>query len=398
MPSIVHLIVHLPGSKVSHFLQFVFWLATALVAYHYVIYPGAVIVLARLFGRSAGDMPDAGELPTVTVVIAAYNEERVIAGKLDNTLSLDYPAQRLNVIVAAHGSSDGTADIVRSYAARGVVVLHEPERRGKTAALNRAVEAASSDIIVFSDANNDFNADALRQLVRHFNDPQVGGVCGLKQIYDASERESSVGDGMYWKYESAIKRAESRLGSITTADGEIFAVRRALYRPIDESLINDDAAITLDLVRSGYRVLYETAARSHEHASIRIEDDFNVKVRMVSGGFQTLAHNWRFLLPPRSAFAVMFLSHKVLRWLAPELLILMFLSSLLLCAQPLYLAALVVQLAFYLLAWRGWHTRAGAALPTAVYVPFYFCAMNLAALFGFYRHLTRTTQWKKAQR
>jgi cellulose synthase/poly-beta-1,6-N-acetylglucosamine synthase-like glycosyltransferase len=380
-------------------LQVIFYVCAVLVTFHYLAYPALVIVLAKT-KRTSHDigLASAESLPSLTVVIAAYNEQRVIAAKLENTLALDYPADRLKIIVAAHGSSDATADIARGFASRGVTVLHDPVRRGKTAALNRAVEAADSDIIVFSDANNNFNTDALRQLVRHFADPCVGGVCGLKQIYDANDRESAVGDGLYWKYESAIKIAESRLGSITTADGEIFAVRRALYRSLDESLINDDAAITLNLVREGYRVLYEPAARSYEHASIRIEDDFNVKVRMVSGGFQTVAYYWRFLLPPRSAFTFAFLSHKLLRWLAPEFLILMFVTSLLLAANPLFLALLLAQVAFYLLAWTGWRMRARGALPFAIYVPFYFCAMNLAALFGLYRHLTRSTQWKKAER
>lgn len=381
-------------------LQATFFVCAGLVTFHYLLYPSLVILLARLRGdrRDAAPMQAATPYPTLTVVIAAYNEERVIAAKLENTLALDYPADRLRVVVAAHGSSDATAEIAGGFAARGVTVLHDPVRRGKTAALNRAVEATASEIVVFSDANNNFNADALLQLVRHFADPKVGGVCGLKQIYDAHDRESAVGDGLYWKYESAIKIAESRLGSITTADGEIFAVRRELYRTLDESLINDDAAITLDLVRSGYRVLYEPGARSYEHASIRIEDDFNVKVRMVSGGFQTLARNWRFLIPPRSAFAFAFLSHKVLRWLAPEFLILMLAASLMLAATPFFLVVLLGQVAFYALAWAGWRMRARATLPIAIYVPFYFCAMNLAALFGLYRHLTQSTQWKKAER
>lgn len=381
-------------------LEWVFFVCTALVVYHYLLYPALVILLSRVrkSDDSASERPTDSTPPSVTVVIAAYNEERVIAQKLENTLALDYPAERLQVIVAAHGSSDATADLARGFGSRGVRVLHEPVRRGKTAALNRAVEAASSEIIVFSDANNQFNTDALRQLVRHFADPQVGGVCGLKQIYESADRESAVGDGLYWKYESAIKIAESRLGSITGADGEIFAIRRALYRPLDESLINDDAAITFELVRNRYRVLYEPAARSYEHASIRIEDDFNVKVRMVSGGFQTLSRYWRFLMPPRRAFAWAFISHKVLRWLAPEFLVLMLACSILLVAQPFFQLMLVGQVGFYVLAWLGWSRRTRGAMPIALYVPFYFCAMNLAALFGLYRFVTSTTQWKKAER
>ncbi len=387
-------------SATTRFLEWVFFVCAALVVYHYLLYPALVILLSKLRkgATSAPGQAPASTLPSLTVVIAAYNEERVIAQKLENTLALDYPAERLQVIVAAHGSSDATAELARGFESRGVKVLHDPVRRGKTAALNRAVEAATSEIIVFSDANNQFNADALRQLVRHFADPQVGGVCGLKQIYESADRESAVGDGLYWKYESAIKIAESRLGSITTADGEIFAIRRALYQPLDETLINDDTAITFELVRNRYRVLYEPAARSYEHASIRIEDDFNVKVRMVSGGFQTLSRYWRFLLPPRRAFAWAFISHKVLRWLAAEFLLVMLVCSVVLVSQPFFQLMLLAQLGFYALAWVGWRRRALGAMPIALYVPFYFCAMNLAALFGLYRYVTSTTQWKKAER
>jgi poly-beta-1,6-N-acetyl-D-glucosamine synthase len=382
-------------------LKVIFFVCSALAVYHYVLYPALVILLARAAGAPAAPAEGSDDtLPTVTVVIAAYNEERVIRDKLLNTLSLDYPANRLQIVVAADGSSDTTRDIAAGFADRGVRVLHQPQRRGKTAALNRAVAAAGGDIVLFSDANNQFNTDAIRKLVRHFADPRVGGVCGLKQIFESADRESAVGDGLYWRYESAIKIAESRLGSITTADGEIFAVRRALYRPLDETLINDDAAITFDLVRSRHRVLYEPAARSYEQASINIEDDFNVKVRMVSGGFQTLARQWRFLLPPRRAFALAFVSHKVLRWLAPEFLIAMLASSAVLAAtgDALFITFLVLQLAFYLLAAVGWRLRKRGPLAMPLYVPFYFCAMNTAALFGLYRHLTQSTQWKKAAR
>ncbi len=382
-------------------LNVIFFVCAALTVYHYIVYPAIVILLARAAGKPVPPRePAEADWPTLTVVIAAYNEERVIHDKLLNTLSLDYPAGKLEVVVAADGSSDGTQKIAAQFADRGVRVLHDPQRRGKTSALNRALAVARGDIVVFSDANNLFNTDALRKLVRHFSDPEVGGVCGLKQIFESADRESAVGDGLYWKYESAIKMAESRLGSITNADGEIFAIRRALYRPLDERLINDDAAITFELVRSRHRVLYEPLARSYEQASITIEDDFNVKVRMVSGGFQTLQHYWRFLVPPRGAFAFAFFSHKILRWTAPELLMAMLASSAILAAtgSTFYMAMLAMQLAFYLLAAAGWLLRKRGPLALPLYVPFYFCAMNTAALFGLYRHLTRSTQWKKAAR
>lgn len=382
--------------------QAIFFISAALLLYNYLLYPAGVILLARMRGGEPADdggMPDS-ELPPITLIIAAYNEERVIEAKIRNSLELDYPRERLQVLVVSDGSTDATPQIVQRFRDRGVQSLHAPARRGKTAALNRAVTRATSDIVVFSDANNMFEKQALRRLVRHFRDPRVGGVCGLKQIYDSPERESSQGDSLYWKYESAIKEAESRLGSITNADGEIFAIRRALYRPVDDRIINDDAEITLLLACQGYRILYDRRARSHEHASIRIEDDFHVKVRMVSGGYQTVARHRAFLLLPRSWFAVSFVSHKLLRWLAPVFMILIALSSLALISHPFFFAMVLLQAVFYTLALIGWLGRNGVGRHPVFYVPFYLCAMNLAALLGLWRFLagTQTTRWRKAER
>ena len=367
------------------------------VVYHYALYPLLVIVLSRYRPRLV-HVANPTLWPKVTFLIAAYNEERVIADKLRNTLELDYPGP-LEIVVVSDGSSDRTPEIVTEFGYRGVISRHQPERRGKTAALNRGVAQASGEIIVFSDANNEFSKDALRELVKHFGDPAVGGVCGAKRIKSAEDRESSLGDGLYWLYESAIKFAEGRIGSITNADGEIFAIRQSLYRPMNERTINDDTQITFDIVSQGYRVLYEPAAHSSEYASISIADDFHVKVRMVAGGFQSLFINWRLFLPPRSWFAWAFLSHKLLRWLAPGFLIVLFLASLWINDGP-YRRLLLAQLLFYGVAFYGYLRIRRGPLPLLVYVPFYFSAMNLAALFGLFRFIAgrQSTQWRKAQR
>lgn len=376
-----------------------FWISAAALAYHYLLYPALVVLLSR--ARPAPAPADPDEWPSVTMIIAAYNEERVIEWKLRNSLELDYPRDRFEVIVACDGSNDQTAEIARSFESRGVVSLHEPQRRGKTAALNRGVRRASGEIVVFSDANNEFSSDAIRKLVRHFSDPSVGGVCGAKRIKAAPDRESSAGDSLFWRYESLIKVAESRLGTINNADGEIFALRRELYNPVPEHIINDDAEITLDLIEQGKRILYEPQAHSSEYASIHIRDDFFVKVRMVAGGYQTLAENMGALFPLRSWFAWSFFSHKTLRWLAPIFLILAFASSAALASDPLYRAALVAQVAFYGLAAAGWMLIGRVKnLPAPLYVPFYFTTMNLAAFRGLVRFLrsSQTVHWRRAQR
>jgi poly-beta-1,6-N-acetyl-D-glucosamine synthase len=382
-------------------LAITFFLCAFLLIYHYALYPIAVIALARLRPRhvAAQIANEPATWPTVTLLIAAYNEQRVIADKLRNSLELEYPSE-IEIIVISDGSNDSTPDIVAGCADQGVVSMHEPARRGKTAALNRGVAAARGDIVVFSDANNDFNPNAVRALVRHFSDPSVGGVCGVKQIRDAANRESSVGDSLYWRYESAIKLAEGRLGCITNADGEIFAMRKSLYKSVDEGVINDDAEITFDIVRQGQRILYEPAATSIEYASIHIKDDFYVKVRMVAGGYQTMARYASMLFPPRSWFTFAYFSHKVLRYLAPVLLMGVFLTSLLLSATPFYFALCMAQVLFYGVAVYGYQRVSRGSLSPLVYVPFYFSAMNLAALFGLWRFVSRQqgTNWRKAER
>src|SRR5258706_6998531 len=379
-------------------LEGAFFVSAAVLVYHYLLYPALVIACASLVRPKS--VPPPATWPPVSFIIAAYNEERVIAGKIRNTIALDYPGHRPEIIVVSDGSNDETESLVRSFAPRGVVSLHESQRRGKTAALNRAVKRAGGDIVVFSDANNDFAPDAISKLVLPFGDPGVGGVCGAKRIKPAAERQSSMGDGLYWRYESAVKCAESRLGTITSADGEIFAVRRHLYRAVPEHIINDDQQITLDLVKQGYRVRYAPDACSYEFASIHIRDDFHVKVRMVAGGFQTLVENAAALFPLRSWFAWAFFSHKTLRWLTPLFLILALVTSAALSAKPLYQAALAAQLTFYGLALAGYWRIGRAKLPATTYIPLYFTTMNLAALCGLFRFLRRsqTVHWRKAQR
>lgn len=384
--------------KVQSVFEAVVYACVFLVVLHYLLYPLTIIVWSRLYARK--HITDDTYMPTVTLIIAAYNEERVIAQKLENSLSLDYPSDRLQVVVVSDGATDRTPEIVAQYARAGVVSLHRPEREGKTSALNRAVAMATGDIVVFSDANNDFNVDAIKMLVRHFADVQVGGVCGLKQIKPAHDRHASRGDGLYWRYEAAIKQAESDVASITGADGEIFAIRRSLYRTINPRVINDDAELTFSLIAQGYRVLYESAAKSFEYASVSIKDDFFVKVRMVAGGFQTIARHKTMLFPPRSAFALMFLLHKTLRWLMPQFLLLVLVGAALLVKQPVFAVLLALQIAFYTLALLGWRMHAQARIPLLLYVPFYFTSMNIAAFYGWLRYLrgSQTAVWRKATR
>ncbi len=369
------------------------------VIYNLVLYPLAVCWLARRHPAPArGAVSQRPE--RVAFLIAAYNEEAVIADKLENALSLRCDGRPLRVYVVSDGSDDRTADIVASFSDRGVVGLHQPERRGKIAALNRAMQLIEEPLVVFSDANNFFEPDAVQILVdRLCGDRGLGGVTGRKDIYENLTREASLGDSLYWRYESRIKECEGNYHSINTADGEILAMWSSLYRPVPEHIINDDTAITLEILKQGRRVVYEPRARCREEASIRLEDDLKVKIRMASGGFQSLREYGAVILGLDARFAWMFLSHKVLRWLMPVALMLVAIGTLMGLPQAWAWLLLAGQAGFYGMGAYGWWRR-GHQPGRLAYVVMYFCLMSGAMLLGLTRYLAASQQvtWSKAER
>lgn len=378
-------------------LEIICWTAFGLAIWHFFGYPIVLMLLAASRGRAP--IASAGGGERVALVIAAFNEERVIAAKIENALSLDHDPGKYQVVVVADGSSDRTAEIARGFQDPRVICLHEPERRGKSHALNRAVAASDVDVLVLSDANNFYSRNALRALVARLREPGVGGATGAKKIIESRERAASGGDGLYWRYESKIKLAESRLGGTVTADGEIFALRRADFHPIPSSVINDDMYLTFRLVDAGKRVVYEPDAEAVEEASITIREDFNTKVRMIAGGMQSLRSEWRTVFGS-GWFSLKFASHKLLRWLMPLVLITLLATSGLLSGRPLYGALFLAQVLFYLLAALGWLLNSRNTRPVFAYVPFYFVAMNFAAAGGLWRFLrgSHSVLWSKAAR
>lgn len=368
-----------------------------MIIYHYLLFPLCTVLIA-VFGErpvSKGDI-----LPRVSLIIAAYNEEKVIEAKIRNCFQLEYARDKLEIIIVSDGSTDKTSQIVEAYRSMGVIGLFDPPRKGKTAALNRAVARASGEIVVFSDANSMYDHKAIMFLVRNFQDRSVGGVCGRKKIVENMTRGSSRGDSLFWDFESTIKVNQSRIGSITTGDGEIFAIRKELYKEIPEKVINDDTAITFNVIRQGYMVVYEPKAISNEEASITLRDDFNVKARMVCGGYQTLVLYAAMLFPPRNFFAIQFISHKVLRWMMPWFLISFYTVNIFLL-HGFYLYVFFLQSIFYLMALVGYVTKDQRGIGRLFYIPVYYCAMNVAAIFGFFYYFKGKVGidiWKKAQR
>ncbi len=341
--------------------------------------------------------------PSVSFIVAAYNEERIIRQKIENDLKMDYPKDKLEIIIVSDGSSDNTPNIVNEFKDQGVIGLYNPPREGKTAALNRAIAQAKNEILVFSDANSMFRPDAIKKLVRHFADESIGGVCGRKSVLQNADRNASDGDNLYWKYESALKQAESDLGSIPTADGEIFALRKKLYHTIPSAIINDDMAITFDILSQGKRVIYDKSAITEEEASITLHDDFNVKSRMVYGGIQIMSLYKKELNPFTSFFGFQFFFHKTLRYFMWLLLILIFIFNLF-CLEkhPFYGYFLSLQVLFYVFALIGLLLDKTAQKQIKLfYLPYYYCNVNFAAFKGFLFYLKQRSNvdiWKKATR
>lgn len=378
-------------------MKTLFWLMLFLIFYHYLLFPILIFVMAKIRNMTA----DKKEIfPSVSFIIAAYNEEKVIREKILNSLNLNYPPQYIEIIVVSDGSTDSTPKIVQEYESQGVKSVFSPPRKGKTAALNHGVKYATGEIIVFSDANSMFKADAINKLIRNFNDPSIGGVCGRKSIVTNRDRESSKGDSLFWDFESTIKTWQGQAGSISNADGEIFAIRHSLYQDIPEEIINDDQIITFDIISKGCRVIYEPEAVSFEEASIVLEDDFKVKARMVTGGYQIISRYRDTLFPPNNYFAFQFISHKVLRYVMPFFLITLFFSNLFI-TNGIFLYVFILQVLFYCAALIGFILKKLNIKQGIFYIPNYYCIMNIAAIYGFFyyfRGSSGVAVWKKAAR
>ena len=362
-------------------LAALFWFCAVLLAYVYIGYPVLVGILAWLFPR-AGKIADAGE-PSVSLIVSAFNEAPVIAAKLENALALEYPRDRLEIMVISDSSDDGTDEIVQQFSARGVRLLRQEPRMGKAAGLNLGVSEARGQILVFSDANAMYQPDAVRRLVRHFSNSKVGYVVGNAR-YDEKGRESASAqsEGLYWKLETYLKKMESRFGSVIGGDGAIYAIRRELYSPLVPTDINDFLN-PLQIVTRGYSGVFEPAAVCYEEAAENFGQEYRRKVRIISRSLNALRRIPQVLNPLQNTrHWFLLVSHKVLRWFAPFFMILCFAASLALWQSPFYKSAALLQLFFYALALVGWIWRPKNKIGKILSLVFYFCMVNLASLVG----------------
>jgi biofilm PGA synthesis N-glycosyltransferase PgaC len=394
------------------FWEYTFFISCFVILYNYAGYA----LIARIANEVKRKFksryePDDTHLPTVSFIVAAFNEEDCIEQKIVNSLQQDYPKEKIEFLFITDGSTDGTSSIIERYPP--IRSLHEHERKGKSAAVNRAVQHASGEILIFSDANTMLNVSAARHIARHYAQPKIGGVAGEKKVMASGGMSDQVGagEGIYWKYESFLKRVDSEFYSVVGAAGELFSLRRELYEPLPHTVILDDFVLSLKVAARGYRIFYEPGAYAMELPSFSLTDENKRKVRIAAGGFQAMGMLWPLLAfwrQPRLSF--LYISHRVLRWtLSPLCFILAFLSNAILVfvvgsagqpANTLFRVFFAAQLLFYGLALAGRFAGPRTRQSKWLKLPYYFVFMNVSVVQGFFRHLKgrQDAAWEKARR
>lgn len=392
-------------------LEVLFWTGTAVVFYAYLGYGlvlAALLWVKRRLGLRRARPLDDTQRPLVTFVVCAYNEAEWMARKIANTLAFDYPADRIRYFFVTDGSDDATPDIVRNYPYPPGIhwqLLHQPERQGKIAAFQRAMRYVETPLVISTDANTLVNPEAILRIVRHFSDPATGAVAGEKRIFmGAREDASSAGEGIYWKYESTLKRWDAELWSVVGAAGELFAFRTEVYEDVPTDTIVEDFYLTMRIAQKGYRVQYEPEAYAMETSSASVGEELKRKIRIAAGSWQAVLRLAPLLNPFRyGTLSFQYLSHRVLRWtLAPAFLPVIFITNLLLAfhGSAFYRWALAAQILFYLGAAAGYLLERRKLKVKALFVPYYFCVMNYAQYAGFFRFFRgkQSVLWERAKR
>jgi biofilm PGA synthesis N-glycosyltransferase PgaC len=380
-----------------------FWTGIFIVLYTYLGYGIVIFLLSKIRVRQRPLLQADHKLPRVTLLIAAFNEEGFIEEKVKNTFALDYPADKLSIFIVTDGSTDRTPDLVRQF--QSIHLFHEPERKGKIHAVNRIMKFVETPVVIFSDANTYLNRDAIKNIVRHYQDEKVGGVAGEKRIFvKMADNASGSGEGLYWKYESFLKQKDAEVYSVVGAAGELFSVRTALFEEPAENMIIEDFYLSLRVAMKGYRFMYEPDSYAIENAAASVAEEWKRKVRISAGGFQAITRLSALLNPLRyGLLSFQYVSHRVLRWtLAPLFLPLILISNIVLAAEglPFYQIILLFQVIFYFIAVAGHLFQNKKISIKGFFVPYYFSVMNLSVYAGFLRFVkgSQSILWDKAAR
>lgn len=384
----------------------IFWISLFLIVYTFVGYGLLLYILVRIkrLFKKPTYFDQNYLLPSVTVLVAAYNEEELIEEKIKNSLELDYPREKLQVILITDGSSDRTVERASKY--QDILLLHEDVRAGKMAAIKRAMPLIKTEIIVFTDANTFLNKSALKELVKHYENEKVGAVAGEKRILvQESADASSAGEGFYWKYESALKKWDYELYSNVGAAGELFSIRTSLYQPVESDTIIDDHMIAMRIAEKGFIIAYEAGAYAMETASANTAEELKRKIRIAAGGIQSIFRLKRAANPFNyPVLTFQYISHRVLRWtITPFLLILVFVLNGWIAyhsPQLVYRLMFIGQVAFYFLSLLGLFFESRHIRIKAFFIPYYFCVMNYAVIAGIIRFgkKNQSAAWEKSKR
>ena len=386
---------------ITFFIFSLFIIFYTYIGYGMLLY--LTLKLLRIFGRRK-EVTFKPFHPNVTIIVAAYNEALFIEEKIKNTLSLEYPADKLHFIFITDGSTDGTPEIIRSYPQ--IQLMHQNKRAGKIAAVHRAMKEVKDEIVVFTDANTMLNKEALLFISTHYQDGKVGAVSGEKRVLMDDSADATAGEGFYWKYESALKKWDSELYSVVGAAGELFSIRRALYEPVLSDTILDDFMISMNIALKGYKIIYEPNAFATETASANTEEELKRKIRIAAGGFQSMLRLKRLLWPfPYPLLTFEYISHRLLRWLiTPYLLILAFIINFLILFKQndtyFFLILFCLQVLFYAASFLGWIFERRQLKLKLFFIPYYFCLMNYAVIAGMIRFIfmEQSVLWEKAKR
>lgn len=391
-------------------LEFLFWLFLFIIFYTYIGYGILLFLLTRLrrlLGLKRTFSGQAGYEPEVTLFVAAYNEKEYVEAKVRNAKSLRYPPGKVHHLWVTDGSDDGTPELLRQYPE--LEVYHHPARNGKIAAMNRGMQFVKTPIVIFSDANTDLGEDSIQEIVRLFRDPKVGCVSGEKRIRSReADAAAGAGEGLYWKYESTLKKWDAELYSVVGAAGELFAIRTALWQEVEKDTLLDDFIISLRVAMQGYTIQYNPNAYAIETASANVKEELKRKVRIAAGGIQSVVRLWPLLnIFKYGVLSFQYLSHRVLRWTLTPLLLLLILPLNLALALPqglfsfgLYSLLFWGQVLFYAAALLGWLLEQRQLKVKALFVPYYFFIMNLSVFLGLGRYLKgqQSVNWERAVR
>jgi cellulose synthase/poly-beta-1,6-N-acetylglucosamine synthase-like glycosyltransferase len=385
-------------------LESIFWTCIIIVFYSYIGYGIIVFFIVKINNfLTKKTYFDPSYEPEVTLIVPCFNEADFIENKIQNSLTLDYPNKKLKLIFISDGSSDNTHEIIKKYPS--IIALHENERSGKAAAMNRSMLFVTTPIVVFCDANTMLNKEAIKELVKHYQNEKVGAVTGEKRIVSSTkEGASTAGEGIYWKYESLLKKLDSDFYSVVGAAGELMSYRTKLYKELPNDTLLDDLMQSMLIAIDGYKVIYEKKAFATETASANVKEELKRKIRISAGAWQSMFRLGKAFNPFHNfKLFFAFISHRVLRWtLAPLSLLVLLILNVLLASNVniIYSLLLVFQSSFYAFAILGWYFENKRIKVKMFFVPYYFFIMNLCVYLGLFRFLKgkQSVSWERAQR